>query len=72
MALQGRAGAALGMAAIASFIAGTLGVVALMLASPTAGRGSDLLRPAENFAFMLLGLTSGRGPIGVSHTSRGS
>ena len=31
MALQGRAGAALGIAAIASFIAGTVGVLGLML-----------------------------------------
>ena len=31
MALQGRAGAALGIAAIGSFIAGTIGVVLLML-----------------------------------------
>src|SRR6266581_2667331 len=34
MARKGRAGAALGMAAIASFIAGTFGVVALMLVAP--------------------------------------
>ena len=35
MARQGRAGQALGMAAIASFIAGTAGVVALMVIAPT-------------------------------------
>jgi putative tricarboxylic transport membrane protein len=34
MAVKGRAGAALGMAAIASFIAGTFGVLALMLVAP--------------------------------------
>src|ERR1700681_4083596 len=34
MARNGRAGPALGMAAIASFIAGTFGVVALMLVAP--------------------------------------
>src|SRR6266511_3332679 len=34
LALKGRAGAALGIAAIGSFVAGTLGVVALMLAAP--------------------------------------
>ncbi|HET6369423.1 MAG TPA: tripartite tricarboxylate transporter permease, partial [Pseudomonadales bacterium] len=34
MALQGRAGPALGVAAIGSFVAGTVGVVLLMLMSP--------------------------------------
>src|SRR5262245_54185275 len=34
MALQGRAGPALGVAAVGSFAAGTVGVVLLMLASP--------------------------------------
>src|SRR5437773_8028322 len=34
MALKGRAGPALGMAAIASFIAGTVGVIGLMLVAP--------------------------------------
>ncbi|MBX9810233.1 MAG: tripartite tricarboxylate transporter permease, partial [Burkholderiales bacterium] len=34
MAKKGRAGAALGIAAIASFIAGTVGVVLLMLVAP--------------------------------------
>src|SRR3954468_7930307 len=40
MARKGRAGAALGMAAIASFIAGTFGVVALMLVAPPLPRKS--------------------------------
>ena len=39
MALQGRAGPALGIAAIASFIAGTIGVVLLMLVSPRSRAG---------------------------------
>src|SRR3990172_4609792 len=38
MALQGRAGPALGISAFGSFIAGTLGVVLLMLMSPTLAR----------------------------------
>ena len=38
MARKGRAGPALGMAAIASFIAGTFGVVALMLVAPALAR----------------------------------
>jgi putative tricarboxylic transport membrane protein len=37
MAKQGRAGPALGMAALGSFIAGTLGIVVLSLAAPALG-----------------------------------
>ena len=59
MALQGRAGAALGIAAIGSFIAGTIGVVLLMLVSPPLARWSLAFGPPETFALMLLGLTDG-------------
>ena len=56
MAQQGRAGAALGIAAIASFIAGTVGVVGLMLvAPPLAAVRAASARP-EYFALMGLGL----------------
>jgi putative tricarboxylic transport membrane protein len=58
MALQGRAGAALGIAAIGSFIAGTFGVVLLMLVSPALARWSLAFGPPETFALMLLGLTT--------------
>ena len=58
MALQGRAGPALGIAAIASFIAGTIGVVLLMLVSPLLARWSLSFGPPETFALMLLGLTT--------------
>src|SRR5687768_13240599 len=58
MALQGRAGPALGVAAIASFIAGTIGVFLLMLVSPLLARWSLAFGPPENFALMLLGLTT--------------
>ena len=67
MALKGRAGAALGMAAIASFIAGTLGVVALMLATPPLAEVAVSFGPPETFAFMLLGLTTVGGLAGSSH-----
>ena len=50
MALQGRAGAALGIAAIGSFIAGTFGVVLLMLVSPALARWSLAFGPPETFA----------------------
>ena len=48
MALQGRAGPALGIAAIGSFIAGTVGVVLLMLVSPALARWSLAVRPARD------------------------
>jgi putative tricarboxylic transport membrane protein len=58
MALQGRAGPALGIAAIGSFVAGTVGVVLLMLVSPALARWSLSFGPPETFALMLLGLTT--------------
>jgi putative tricarboxylic transport membrane protein len=58
MAQQGRAGPALGMAAIGSFIAGTIGVVLLMLVSPLLARWALSFGPPETFALMLLGLTT--------------
>lgn len=57
MAKQGRAGPALGIAAFGSFIAGTLGVVGLMLfAEPLATLGLKFGSP-EYFALLLFGLT---------------
>src|SRR5688500_16979067 len=58
MALKGRAGAALGMAAIGSFIAGTLSVVLLMLAAPPLADWAVTFGPPEYFALMVLGLTT--------------
>jgi putative tricarboxylic transport membrane protein len=57
MARKGRAGPALGMAAIASFIAGTFGVVALMLVAPPLARMSLAFSAPEYFALMVFGLT---------------
>ena len=57
MAKQGRAGPALGMAAMASFIAGTFSIVMLMLVAPTLARVAVAFGPAEYFSLMLLGLT---------------
>src|SRR5947199_7386776 len=56
MARKGRAGAALGIAAIASFIAGTFGVVALMLVAPPLARLSLAFSAPEYFALMVLAL----------------
>jgi putative tricarboxylic transport membrane protein len=64
MALQGRAGPALGIAAFGSFIAGTVGVVLLMLMSPTLVRWALSFGPPETFALMLLGLTTVTGLTG--------
>jgi putative tricarboxylic transport membrane protein len=64
MALKGRAGPALGIAAFGSFIAGTFGVVMLMLMSPTLARWALSFGPPETFALMLLGLTTVTGLTG--------
>src|SRR6267378_4296196 len=56
MALQGRAGAALGIAAIASFIAGTVGVLGLMLVAPPLAEVALSFSSPEYFALMALGL----------------
>ncbi|MDB5762464.1 MAG: transporter [Herminiimonas sp.] len=56
MARKGRAGPALGISAIASFIAGTFGVVALMLVAPPLAKLSLAFSSPEYFALMALGL----------------
>ena len=56
MARNGRAGAALGIAAIASFIAGTVGVLGLMLIAPPLAKMSLAFSSPEYFALMTLGL----------------
>jgi len=57
MALQGRAGPALGIAAFGSFIAGTVGVIFLMLIAPPAAKFALRFGPPEILATMLFGLT---------------
>ncbi len=57
MALQGRAGKALGIAAFGSFIAGTLGTVALCLVAPPLSKFALILGPPEYASLMILGLT---------------
>ena len=56
MARRGRAGAALGIAAIASFIAGTVGVIGIMLIAPPLARMALAFSSPEYFALMALGL----------------
>ena len=66
MAKRGRAGPALGIAAFGSFIAGTLGVLGLMLfAAPLAEFGLKF-GPPEYFGVVLLGLTL------IAYLSQGS
>jgi putative tricarboxylic transport membrane protein len=57
MARKGRAGPALGIAAISSFVAGTFGVLALMLIAPPVARFALRFGPPEYFGLMALGLT---------------
>ncbi len=58
MALQGKAGVALGIAAIGSFIAGTISTVGLMLLAPPLARAALAFGPPEYFSLVVLGLTA--------------
>lgn len=57
MARQGRAGQALGISALGSFIGGTLSLLGLMLLAPPLSRFALRFGPAEYFSLMVLGLT---------------
>lgn len=57
MALKGRAGPALGIAAFGSFIGGTLSIIGLMLVANPLVSFALNFGPAEYFALMCLGLT---------------
>jgi putative tricarboxylic transport membrane protein len=56
MTLKGRAGAALAIAAVGSFVAGTLSIVALMFLAPPLAEFALRFGPPENFALLVLGL----------------
>jgi len=66
MARRGRAGAALAVAAIGSFVAGTCGVIGLQLFAPLLAKAALAFGPAEYFALTLLGV------ILLSHLSGAS
>jgi putative tricarboxylic transport membrane protein len=66
MAKKGRAGAALAMAAVASFIAGTLGIVVVMLFAPRLSDFALSFGPPEFFSLGALGL------LALSRISSGS
>src|SRR5512136_1773289 len=56
MARKGRAGVALGIAAIGSFIAGTVGVIGLTLFAPPIAEFALSFGPPEKFSLALVGL----------------
>jgi putative tricarboxylic transport membrane protein len=66
MAQKGRAGAALGIAAFGSFIAGTIGTILIMLVAPPLARIALKFGPTEFVGLILLGL------IMVTYLSSGS
>jgi putative tricarboxylic transport membrane protein len=66
MARQGRAGAALGIAAFGSFIAGTIGLIGLLLISKPLSNLALQFGPPEYLAVILLGFTF------VTYLSQGS
>ena len=57
MAKQDRAGPALGIAAISSFVAGTLGIVGLTFFAPALANFALAFGPPEYFSLMFMGLT---------------
>ncbi|OGP94527.1 MAG: transporter [Deltaproteobacteria bacterium RBG_16_47_11] len=56
MAKKGRAGAALALVAIGSFIAGTIGIIGLQFFAPFLGEAALSFGPPEYFAFMIFAL----------------
>jgi putative tricarboxylic transport membrane protein len=56
MAKRGRAGPALGISALGSFIAGTVSIILLMLIAPRLAEVAIAFGPAEYFSLMVLGL----------------
>jgi putative tricarboxylic transport membrane protein len=54
MAKKGRAGPALAMVAIGSFVAGTAGIIGLQFFAPLLGNAALMLGPPEYLSFMLL------------------
>jgi putative tricarboxylic transport membrane protein len=56
MAKKGRAGAALGIAAIGSFVAGTVGIVGMTLFAPAIAKFALSFGPPEKFSLAVVGL----------------
>jgi putative tricarboxylic transport membrane protein len=68
MARQGRGAAALSTAAIGSFVAGTLGTLALTFLAPVFVKLALLFGPAEYFALMVVAFTTVSALLGSSMT----
>lgn len=66
MARKGRAGPALSIAAVGSFVAGTFSIVMLMLMAPPIADAALQFGPPEYFGLMMLGLTAVSGLTGRS------
>ncbi len=66
LAKKGRAGVALSIAAIGSFIGGTVATIGLVVAAPPLARAALQFGPPEFFALMVLGLTLVTGLAGKS------
>jgi putative tricarboxylic transport membrane protein len=66
MAKQGKAGSALAISAIGSFVAGTFSVVMLCLLGPTLAKFALRFGPPEYFSLMLVGLCAVTGLAGKS------
>ncbi len=66
MARQGRAGPALGIAAIGSFIAGSIATLVIAVAAPPLAEVALKFGPAEYFSLMVLGLV---GAVVLAHGS---
>jgi putative tricarboxylic transport membrane protein len=66
MARKGLAGPALAIAAVGSFIAGTIGVVLLMFIGPPLAQFALKFGPAETFALMVFGLSMVTSLAGLS------
>ncbi|MDK2882525.1 MAG: putative tricarboxylic transport rane protein [Bacillota bacterium] len=66
LAQKGRAGAALGMAAFASFIGGTISVIVFTFLAPALAQATLWFGPPEYFALMVMGLSTVSGLTGKS------
>lgn len=66
MAKQGRAGQALGVAAIGSFVGGIISLIGLLILGPTLASYALKFGPPEFFCLMLMGLTLVIGLLGKS------
>jgi len=70
LARQGKAGKALTVAAIASFVGGTIGAVLLMIFAPMLASVALLFHSAEYFALMVVGLSAIAAFVGTGQVAK--